>query len=213
MQVVPSLNVFPSCAADDCTDIGLVSVKFICQIYLAGTSRIFSAYGNYLSFSQGCVAIFLSSLKTLWVSPRSVIRSAEIFISSSPFFRSLKSPMVFASLPFASFTLISITHVVGNSSKIKMIRIDASWVVAFVKHLKSVWYFSNIQCPRNAMRSPDLSSKSEIAITKWASRILRGCPFPTPISFANLIPKSELYSVIFGHASLYHRSLLRGGDI
>lgn len=74
-----------------------------------------------------------------------------------------------ASIPSLGF---AVGHVVGLSAKKEVLNANTGRVVAPVQNTESVWYFTVLQCPRNAMGALDSRAQLEASVSSRKSRSL-----------------------------------------
>lgn len=84
-----------------------------------------------------------------------------------------------------------IIHIVFKCSKKEMFRIYTTWIITFMTNIKTLWYFSKMDIPRNSMcsgrTSPSIKSDLSVSLSLFGS-----IPFPTFMKWnhLNFRPKS-----------------------
>jgi hypothetical protein len=98
-------------------------------------------------------------------------------------------------------------HIVGIRSNKQVVRSDASWIVAAVKHTHSRRHFSKVNSPRCTVRPdcpPARDGKFKLAIPFG---VKAGGPHPAPVTFQNVTPKNLLHTHRFS-AALSHINIV-----
>lgn len=80
-----------------------------------------------------------------------------------------------------------IIHVISDCANEQMVRINALWIIAPVKNLKSLWDFSKNKSIHHAMRMLQLVVNFECTIPIIA--FTRGCPQPAGVCLFDLLPE------------------------
>ncbi len=137
--------------------------------------------------------------------------SVLVFLSNfnNDFFRKFRAFMTASSWKifrmFSGWIIISkkmispvlnfpINGIIFGSPQKQMIGIYARWVVAFVKHPKTVWNFPKVQSPRKSMRLPNGFFCLELSVKCFW---LISSPFPTISQFWNVWHLSAIFVHLF----------------
>ena len=96
-----------------------------------------------------------------------------------------------------SISCFCVSHIINVGAYIKMARVNARLVIAFVKDMFSVVDGSIFQIPRVSVRQNRSISSSRIMDSSVSSIIFRPRPNPTGICFRNVFPESFIHSFSF----------------